>query len=100
MTSVLPPVPWFIFAVLEPILLVAGFFVAVKSPEQFVADQIASSPPVKSSPNAVAVTLQLGNIFLLLALVRICYRTSFVNVLINSKISTARSRHPVYNNGA
>jgi hypothetical protein len=38
-------------------------------PESFIAEQIASSPPDKLSKNAVVVALQLGNIYLLMALV-------------------------------
>jgi hypothetical protein len=69
MTSVLPPIPRFIFTVLEPISLLAGFVGVIVSPEWFVAQQVASSPLVALSPNATVVALQLGNIYLLLAMV-------------------------------
>jgi hypothetical protein len=72
MTSVFPPIPIFIFTVFEPVSLLVGFVGVISSPEWFVAEQIASSPLQNLSPNAIVVTLQLGNIYLLLAMVCLC----------------------------
>jgi hypothetical protein len=76
MTSVLPPIPRFIFTILEPISLLAGFVSVIVSPEWFVAEQVASSPLVALSPNTTIVALQLGNIYLLLAMVCPCGQIS------------------------
>lgn len=48
---------------------IAGFACNIADPEWFVAEQIAFSPPEKLSKNAIVVALQLGNIYLLMAMV-------------------------------
>jgi len=85
MTSVLPPIPKLVFTVLEPLSLVAGFAAPFVSPEWFVASQIASSPLEAISPNARLVAYQLGNVYLLLALVGIAvlYTTTEARVVRN-----------------
>jgi hypothetical protein len=86
MTSVFPPIPKFIFTVFEPLSLrvlpetdalplvlienrIVGFVGTIVDPEWFISEQIAFSPPEKLSKNAIVVALQLGNIYLLMALV-------------------------------
>lgn len=49
----------------------AGFAGTIVDPEWFIAEQIAFSPSEKLSKNSIVVALQLGNIYLLLALVNI-----------------------------
>jgi len=71
MTSILPTIPKLVFTVLEPISLIAGAVSPFISPEWFIAEQIAQSPLEPVSANAKMVALQLGNIYLLLAMVGI-----------------------------
>ncbi|MCJ1285941.1 hypothetical protein MMC26_005283 [Xylographa opegraphella] len=71
MAATLPPFPRFIFAVLEPISLIAGWVAAYFDPVNFIADQIPSSSSeyaVPSSQSAQVVAMQLGNTYMLLAL--------------------------------
>ncbi|KAI5464100.1 hypothetical protein BGZ63DRAFT_401080 [Mariannaea sp. PMI_226] len=68
MASSLPPIPRFVFTILEPISLVAGFLGAVADPAWFVAEQIPNTTPAISDNSAV-VALQLGNLYLLLAFI-------------------------------
>ncbi|MCJ1393875.1 hypothetical protein MMC18_006751 [Xylographa bjoerkii] len=71
MASILPPFPRLVFAVLEPISLVAGWIAAYFDTANFIADQIPSSSPLKVlpfSPSAQVIAMQLGNTYLLLAL--------------------------------
>jgi hypothetical protein len=48
---------------------IAGFAGTIADPEWFITEQIAFSPPEKLSKNAIVVALQLGDIYLLMALV-------------------------------
>jgi len=105
MTSVLPTIPRFVFTVFEPISLLvypascenvtltknslAGAVAPVISPEWFVAEQIALSPLEPITANAKMVALQLGNIYLLLAMVGIAvlYATTEAKVVRNYVIA-------------
>ncbi|ESZ89667.1 hypothetical protein SBOR_9953 [Sclerotinia borealis F-4128] len=89
MTSILPPFPKFIFTVFEPVSLVAGFIGAIISPEWFIEEQIAFSPRGAVSDNARLVALQLGNIYLLLAMIGIAvlYSTREAKVVRNYLIA-------------
>ena len=69
MNCLLPAIPNFVFTIFEPLSLTAGAIGAVYDPEWFVAEQIAFSPLSKLSANARVVTLQLGSIYFLLAMV-------------------------------
>ncbi|MCJ1404204.1 hypothetical protein MMC11_007429 [Xylographa trunciseda] len=71
MASTLPPFPRLVFAILEPMSLVAGWMAAYFDTANFIADQIPSPSPlnvVPSSPGAQVVAMQLGNTYMLLAL--------------------------------
>ncbi|MCJ1322378.1 hypothetical protein MMC15_007726 [Xylographa vitiligo] len=71
MASILPPIPRLVFAVLEPISLIAGWIAANFDTVSFIADQIPSSSSLNvhpSSPSAQVVAMQLGNTYMLLAL--------------------------------
>jgi len=57
--------------VLEPISLIAGFLGPFISPDWFIAEQIPGSSLEPQSANAQMVAYQLGNIYLLLAMVGI-----------------------------
>ncbi|KAF6837000.1 hypothetical protein CPLU01_03364 [Colletotrichum plurivorum] len=73
MASDLPTFPRLVFTVFEPISLAAGFLGAVIDPDWFISEQISPAattevlPP--ASDNARLVALQLGNIYLLMAMV-------------------------------
>ncbi|OLN96498.1 hypothetical protein CCHL11_00570 [Colletotrichum chlorophyti] len=73
MASSLPTFPRLVFTVLEPISLVAGFLGAVINPDWFISEQITSTvntaAPAPASDNSRLVALQLGNIYLLMAMV-------------------------------
>jgi hypothetical protein len=88
MASILPTIPRVVFTILEPISLqvpfhssvliltrpdlrIAGAVAPFISPEWFIAEQIAFSPLEPITANAKMVALQLGNIYLLLAMVGI-----------------------------
>ncbi|TEY68351.1 hypothetical protein BOTCAL_0119g00240 [Botryotinia calthae] len=71
MASVLPIFPKLVFIVLEPISLVAAFVVAMISPEWFIQEQVVISRQLSISDNARAVALQLGMVYLLMAMVEI-----------------------------
>ncbi|PKS09211.1 hypothetical protein jhhlp_003825 [Lomentospora prolificans] len=69
MASALPPFPRVVFTILEPISLIGGFLGAVYSPDWFIAEQIPSAVQVPASDNSRLITLQLGNLYLLLCMV-------------------------------
>ncbi|KAG4035190.1 hypothetical protein MFRU_002g05310 [Monilinia fructicola] len=89
MTSIFPPFPKFVFTVFEPISLVAGFLGAIIAPEWFVEEQIAFSTHQPVGDNARLVALQLGNIYLLLAMVGVAvlYSTQEAKVVRNYVIA-------------
>ncbi|RDL36053.1 Uncharacterized protein BP5553_06665 [Venustampulla echinocandica] len=76
MTAILPPIPRLVFTVLEPISLLAGAVAPFVSPEWFIAEQIAFSTAGPVTANARMVAYQLGNIYLLLAMVGIAVLSS------------------------
>ncbi|VUC33165.1 unnamed protein product [Clonostachys rosea] len=67
MAVLLPPIPRVIFSILEPISLVGGFLGAVADPSWFMAQQIPQTQTVSTTEGAVIVTMQLGNLYLLMA---------------------------------
>ncbi|KAK1656061.1 hypothetical protein BDP81DRAFT_14840 [Colletotrichum phormii] len=72
--AALPTFPRLVFTVFEPISLVGGFLGAVINPDWFISEQIAhgaisAAVPTPESDNARLVALQLGNIYLLMAMV-------------------------------
>ncbi|EGC41647.1 conserved hypothetical protein [Histoplasma capsulatum var. duboisii H88] len=79
MTTILPLWPHILFAILEPISLVAGCYFAIFNTTNFVAGQTPkASSPTELSLSTQAIAYQLGNIFLLLATVGVAvlYSTS------------------------
>ncbi|CAG8982949.1 hypothetical protein HYALB_00003527 [Hymenoscyphus albidus] len=89
MTSILPPFPKFVLTVLEPISLVAGAVAPFISAEWFIAEQSPLTPVQPISANAATVAYQLGNIYLLLAMVGIAvlYTTTEAAVVRNYVIA-------------
>ncbi|TVY73508.1 hypothetical protein LSUE1_G006446 [Lachnellula suecica] len=85
MTSVFPAFPRFVFTVLEPISLIAGAVAPFVSPEWFIAEQTPKASLQLASANARVVAYQLGNIYLLLAMVGIAvlYSTTEPKVVRN-----------------
>ncbi|KAI9819228.1 MAG: hypothetical protein M1827_007384 [Pycnora praestabilis] len=85
MTAILPPIPYWIFAVIEPTSTAAGFFTALLGPESFVADQVAHAPIHPLNQNEHMLALQLGNVFLLMAFmgIGILYYTTEPKVVRN-----------------
>lgn len=73
------------------VISIAGAVAPFISPEWFVAEQIALSPLEPITANAKMVALQLGNIYLLLAMVGIAvlYSTNEAKVVRNYVISLA-----------
>ncbi|KAI9675029.1 MAG: hypothetical protein M1817_001435 [Caeruleum heppii] len=79
MTTILPPIPKFVFMVFEPVSLIAGSLAALLDPPSFTAQQIppsplstsppVSKPPIPLPPTSHLVTLQLSNAYLLLCLI-------------------------------
>ncbi|OAP59659.1 hypothetical protein AYL99_06957 [Fonsecaea erecta] len=67
--SALPLWPLVLFGILEPAALTWAYFVVLFQPEQYYADQAPHSAisNLLFTPNALSLTLQLGNVFLLLA---------------------------------
>ncbi|KAM0276260.1 hypothetical protein ACHAQH_006935 [Verticillium albo-atrum] len=80
MASALPAFPRTVFTILEPLSLVAGFLGAIVDPDRFVADQIIQETPPMPSDNGRVVTLQLGNIYLLLAMIGVAVLSSTTEV--------------------
>ncbi|KIV80438.1 hypothetical protein PV11_07936 [Exophiala sideris] len=77
--STLPTWPLILFGVLEPVALIWGYITALRRPEQYYADQTPNPELSKLvfSSQALSMTLQLGNVLLLLAAVAVicCWTT-------------------------
>ncbi|EXJ64732.1 hypothetical protein A1O7_01070 [Cladophialophora yegresii CBS 114405] len=77
--SALPAWPLILFGVLEPAALVWAYFITLYDPQQYYADQAPQS--LRSdhvfAPQSLSLTLQLGNVFLLLAAMAVicCFTT-------------------------
>jgi len=81
--SVLPTWPLLLFGVLEPVALVWGYSISLLHPDQYYADQVPNAEVSKLvfTPQALSLTLQLGNVLLLLAAIAvICCWTSHPEV--------------------
>ncbi|PYI01842.1 hypothetical protein BO78DRAFT_433302 [Aspergillus sclerotiicarbonarius CBS 121057] len=71
--SILPPIPYLIFGILEPISLLAGTLYPHLSPRDFIISQIPSNPDTSSTitPSSLSLAYQLSNIYFLLAILGI-----------------------------
>ncbi|KAE8443438.1 hypothetical protein EG329_001835 [Mollisiaceae sp. DMI_Dod_QoI] len=89
MTSILPPIPRYVMTVFEPLSLVAGAVAPFISPEWFVAEQIPGHSTQPITTQTAMVAYQLGNIYLLLAMVGIAvlYTTTEPKVVRNYVIA-------------
>ncbi|TID16824.1 hypothetical protein E6O75_ATG09590 [Venturia nashicola] len=68
MTSQLPPAPRFVFTILEPLSLLAGFLSPILTPQFFISSQLPSPSPHPADATSILVAQQLGNAYLLLGL--------------------------------
>ncbi|KAJ9642135.1 hypothetical protein H2204_002504 [Knufia peltigerae] len=77
--SALPTWPLILFGILDPLALVWGFATAILGPKQYYADQSpnADLSSLTFTPQALSLTLQLGNVFLLMVAIAItcCWTT-------------------------
>ncbi|KAI1655123.1 hypothetical protein F4813DRAFT_190450 [Daldinia decipiens] len=82
--SCLPAFPLVVFGVVEPILLIWAYIVALRDPAAFFAAQVPNCAlPVSEPlpPQALVLLLQLINVFLLLAgLAVVCSWTPHASV--------------------
>ncbi|PGH28852.1 hypothetical protein GX50_08400 [[Emmonsia] crescens] len=92
MFTILPLWPHIVFAVLEPISLIAGFCVAIFNTDKFVAGQTPNTLTPAGLPlSTQAISYQLGNLYLLLMMagVAVLYSTSEPKVVRNYMIALA-----------
>ncbi|OTB20362.1 hypothetical protein K445DRAFT_312808 [Daldinia sp. EC12] len=82
--SCLPAFPLVVFGVVEPILLIWAYIVALRDPTSYIAAQVPHVPMRSSeslSPQSLVLVLQLANVFLLLgALAVVCSWTPHASV--------------------
>ena len=87
MSSILPPIPRFVFTVFEPLALAVGFLSAVLDTSNFISSQLPSITPNFPEPTAAnrLLALQLGNVYGLLAMIGcgILYTTTEPKVVRN-----------------
>ena len=96
MTSILPPIPRFVFTILEPVALIAGWLSPTFSTKHFVNSQLPSASSssawaTSTWPTTRVLALQLGNVYGLLAMtgVGILYQTTEPKVVRNFLIACA-----------
>ncbi|KAH7236081.1 hypothetical protein BKA59DRAFT_300038 [Fusarium tricinctum] len=68
MASCLPTFPRVVFTTIEPISLVVGFIGVVIDPAWFIGEQSPQDDGIGASYNSIIVTWQLGNLYLLMAI--------------------------------
>ena len=91
MSAILPPIPRFVFTILEPLSLVAGYLAPLLNTSKFVSSQVPSAiPTILTSTNRV-LALQLGNCYGLIGLigVGVLYATNEPIVVRNYIIACA-----------
>jgi hypothetical protein len=71
MSALLKPVPRYIFCIVEPVLLFAGFATSAMSTPTYVASLLSASRPHGLLPTEHILALQLSNLYLLLAFITI-----------------------------
>ncbi|KAF4992367.1 hypothetical protein FGRMN_7223 [Fusarium graminum] len=83
MSSCLPAFPRTVFTIIEPISLVAGFIGVVIDPAWFIGEQTLQHDITEASMNSITVAWQLGNLYLLMAImgVAILFSTSEIKVV-------------------
>ncbi|KAK6353376.1 hypothetical protein TWF696_005344 [Orbilia brochopaga] len=83
MATLLPPVPYWVFCVFEPISTFAGLGYAVLNTDKFVAEQLPDVEVSALSPQGTLVAWQTGNLFGIMAMMAIAvlWSTSEVAVV-------------------
>lgn len=96
MTSLLRPIPRFVFTIFEPLALIAGWLSPTLSTEHFVNSQLpsaisSSSWTTSTWPTTRVLALQLGNVYGLLAMIGIgiLYQTTEPKVVRNFLVACA-----------
>lgn len=92
MAAILPTIPHFVFTIFEPLSLVAGFLTPLLDTQNFVNQQIPSTPlstPLTATTRILA--LQLGNIYGLIGMlgIGVLYSTSEAKVVRNYLLACA-----------
>ncbi|GAD92288.1 hypothetical protein PVAR5_0878 [Paecilomyces variotii No. 5] len=92
MSTIFPTWPHALFAVIEPISLVAGYLAPIIDLQGFIAGQTPHiAAPSSVHPSSIALAYQLGNLYGLLLLlgIAVIYGTSEPKVLRNYLIALA-----------
>ncbi|MCJ1452263.1 hypothetical protein MMC28_002605 [Mycoblastus sanguinarius] len=91
MTSILPPIPRFVFTIFEPLALTAGYISPMLNSHSFVSTQLPSVTPTALTATNRILALQLGNVYGLLAMigVGILYTTTEPKVVRNFLLACA-----------
>ncbi|KAI9715427.1 MAG: hypothetical protein M1828_000847 [Chrysothrix sp. TS-e1954] len=71
MTTILPPIPRFVFTIFEPLSLIAGALGPILAPVYFVQSQLPHLAAHPLFPSEHVLAIQLGNLYLLLGLLGI-----------------------------
>ncbi|EAW09279.1 uncharacterized protein ACLA_034820 [Aspergillus clavatus NRRL 1] len=92
MTTIFPPWPHILFAIIEPITLIAGWLLPFWDLNSFITGQIPNStPPGTIHPTSASLAFQLSNLYGLLCLlgIGICHATTEPKVLRNYLVALA-----------
>ncbi|EPS36823.1 hypothetical protein H072_9599 [Dactylellina haptotyla CBS 200.50] len=71
MATLLPPVPYWVFCIVEPVSTAAGFAVAILTPDEFVAQQLPDTALTALAPSGRLMAWQTGNLFGIMAMMAI-----------------------------
>ncbi|BCS05004.1 uncharacterized protein AKAW2_80805S [Aspergillus luchuensis] len=92
-TSILPPIPYLIYGIFEPISLIGGSLYPHLDASSFILSQIPDNPDTTGTitPSSLSLAYQLSNIYFLLALlgVALIHSTSEPKVLRNYLVCLA-----------
>ncbi|MCJ1355788.1 MAG: hypothetical protein MMC33_005780 [Icmadophila ericetorum] len=87
MAATFPPFPRLVFTILEPISLVGGWYISTFATQKFIHDQYpilpstpTLTPSLLSTPNAQMLAFQLGNLYLLCALLGVFILNSTTDI--------------------
>ncbi|KAF3941300.1 hypothetical protein ABW19_dt0201660 [Dactylella cylindrospora] len=89
MTTLLPPVPYWVFCVYEPISTLAGFGYAILQSEKFVAEQLPDTPVTALTPTGTLIAWQTGNLFGIMCMMAIAILWSTTEVAVMKRYLVA-----------
>lgn len=91
MTTILPPIPRFVFTIFEPLTLITAYLAVARDPSTFVSTQLPHLLPTPLTATSHILALQLGNLYGLLGLIGIAvlYTTTEPKVVRNFVIACA-----------